>query len=331
MLNQIMKNKQLQDSNPCNKLEQQHTENVNPSILTSVINLQSQPPEESKCEFPNSLLKYDRSAEVTFNKVETKKYDHKRIFNLALETIVRNSVYSRDKVLSRFKRFENFDFETFYDQYLYQVLAYIPFYAGMKSKTVTSKIDTIKGYFPNYESVAAYDELFIKKIMSDPKMIKHKGKIRAAITNARTVGELVKRHSSFKGYLTSLNFNRSADDLERAAAILQKTFAYMGGVTVHHFLTDIGAKTVKPDRVIMRVLSRLKLVENENCIGAARKICNRFVEETGLSHRYIDIVLVKLGHVEDDLDIGLNPGICLETSPSCSKCLLRPNCYYKLK
>lgn len=255
--------------------------------------------------------------------------NYKKIFDLALDTIIQNSVYSRDKVLSRFDRFQHFDFEAFDDQYLYQVLAYIPFYAGMKSKTVTSKIDTIKSYFPNYESVAAYDEPFIKRIMSDQKMIKHEGKIRAAVTNARKVKELVTRHGSFKKYLTSLNFNRSTDDLERAATILRKTFSYMGEVTVHHFLTDIGAKTIKPDRVIMRVFSRLKLVENESCIDPARMVCNRFVEETGLSHRYIDIVLVKLGHVEDDLDIGLKQGICLETSPSCSKCLLRPNCYYQ--
>lgn len=160
-------------------------------------------------------------------------------------------------------------------------------------------------------------------------MIRHEGKTRAAIKNAVTVGALVARHGSFKNYLVSLNFNRSADDLENAAVILQKTFAYMGGVTVHHFLTDMCARTVKPDRVIMRVLNRLKLVENKNCIDAARKVCNRFVEETGLSHRYIDIVLVKLGHLEDDLDIGLNSGICLETAPVCSKCLLRPHCFYK--
>lgn len=255
--------------------------------------------------------------------------DYKKIFNLALDTIIQNSVYSREKVLSRFDRFKKFDFEAFDDQYLYQVLAYIPFYAGMKSKTVTSKIDTIKSYFPNYESVAAYNKPFINKIMSDSKMIKHEAKIRAAVTNARTVKELVNRHGSFKKYLTSLNFNRSTEDLERAATILRKTFAYMGEVTIHHFLTDIGAKTIKPDRVIMRVFTRLKLVENKNCIDTAQKVCNRFVEETGLSHRYIDIVLAKLGQIEDDLDIGLNQGICLETSPSCIKCLLRPNCYYK--
>lgn len=255
--------------------------------------------------------------------------NYKKMFDLALQTLIQNSIYPENKVYSQLERFKYFDFKSFDDQYLYQSLAYIPFYAGMKAKTVSGKIEIIKSYFSNYEAVAAYDELLINKIMSDPKMIKHEGKIRAGVENARTVKDLVKRHGSFKSYLRSLNFNRSPEDLDNAALIIRKTFSYMGKVTVHHFLTDIGAKTIKPDRAIMRVLSRLKLVENINSIDDARKVCNCIAEITGFSHRYIDIVLVNLGQVEDSIDIGLPQGICLETSPNCSKCLLRSICYYK--
>ncbi len=49
---------------------------------------------------------------------------HKEIFDLILETIIRNSNYSRETVLGRFERFKHFDFEIFDDKYLYQVLAY---------------------------------------------------------------------------------------------------------------------------------------------------------------------------------------------------------------
>ena len=255
---------------------------------------------------------------------------YKDIFDLTLETIIKNSNYSRETVLSRFERFKHFDFDAFDDNYLYQVLAYIPFYAGMKSKTVTSKIDTIKGYFPDYKTVARYDESDFNKILTDPKMIRHPVKIRSAISNAKIVEAITKRHGSFKSYLGSLNFNRSPEDLEKAATILRNTFSYMGEATVHHFLTDIGAKTIKPDRVIMRVLSRLQLVRNENCLDDARQVCNKFAEETGYSHRYVDIVMVKFGHIEDDMDIGLPKGICLENEPGCTKCLVLKYCFYKI-
>jgi DNA-3-methyladenine glycosylase I len=251
------------------------------------------------------------------------------LFGLIIETIIKNSNYSREMVLSRFERFKHFDFETFNDQYLYQVLAYIPFYAGMKAKTVTNKIETIKEYFPDYKTVSQYNESDINRMLADSKMIRHKEKIKAAISNAKRVKSLVERHGSFKDYLRSLNFNRSPEDLEIAADRLKNTFSYLGEATVHHFLTDIGAKTIKPDRVIMRVFTRLGLVANETCLDDARLVCNRFVEETGYSHRYVDIVIVKLGHIEDDLDIGLPQGICLEKEPGCGKCLVKPRCFYR--
>ena len=78
--------------------------------------------------------------------------DSKRIFDLALDTLIQNSNYPREKVLNRLDNFKNLNFELFDDRYLYQVLAYIPFYAGMKAKTVSGKIDIIKSYFSDYET-----------------------------------------------------------------------------------------------------------------------------------------------------------------------------------
>lgn len=254
---------------------------------------------------------------------------YKEIFDLILETIIRNSTYPRETVLSRFERFKHFDFESFDDHYLYQVLAYIPFYAGMRSKTVTNKINTIKRYFSDYETVARYTSADINRIMMDPKMIRHPVKIGAAIINAKTVESIVQRHGSFKAYLGSLHFNRSQEDLEKAAVTLMQTFSYLGPATVHHFLTDIGAKTIKPDRVIMRVFSRLKLIGNISQMDEARRVSNLFVHTTGYSHRYVDIVIAKLGHIEDDIDLGLRQGICLENGPRCNKCLVAKHCFYK--
>jgi DNA-3-methyladenine glycosylase I len=256
-----------------------------------------------------------------------KKY--KEIFDHILETIIQNSAYPRETVHGRFERFKHFDFESFDDYYLYQVLAYIPFYAGMKSKTVTNKIDAIKGYFSDYKAVARYTSSDINKIMTDPKMIRHPVKIGAAIINAKKVEDIVQRHGSFKAYLESLHFNRSQKDLENAATTLMQKFSYLGPATVHHFLMEIGAKTIKPDRVIMRVFSRLKLIGDVSQTDEARRVSNLFVEATGDSHRYVDIVIVKLGHVEDDLDLGLPQGICLENGPRCNQCLVIKHCFYK--
>jgi len=253
---------------------------------------------------------------------------YSEIFNLILEGIINNSTYSRETVLSRFEPFNNFHFEDFSEEYLYHVLAYVPFYAGMSSKVVTNKRATILKYFDHYNEVAKYDEIFISKILLDSDMISHQGKIRASIHNAQKVKGLAVRHGSFKNYLRSLDFNRSEDHLEKAAVQLINQFEWLGEVTVHHFLTDIGAKTIKPDRVIMRVFSRLNIVENSSSFKKAREICDQIVKETGYSHRYIDIILVKFGHLEDDMDTGIKNGICTEKDPKCSKCLLAEHCFY---
>lgn len=255
--------------------------------------------------------------------------NYKEIFDSILSTIINNSRYPKEVVLSRFKRFMKFNFDDFDEEYLYSVLAYVPFYAGMDSKIVTDKRGRILEYFNDYRIVANYNDEMVSIMLSDPNMIKHEGKIRANIYNAGRVVELSKKYGSFKNYLISLNFNKDANSLEIAAAKLQNEFKWLGDVTVHHFLTDIGANTIKPDRVIMRVLTRLNLIGGENNFEQARNVCNDFVLETGYSHRYIDIVMVKFGHRKDDMDTGIIDGICLEDNPKCNLCSVKKYCSYQ--
>jgi|GEM_PF-853020 len=250
------------------------------------------------------------------------------IFNAVRETLIRNSHYSREQVLNRLERWNHINFSDFDDRALYAVLAYIPFYSGMKAKTVTEKLPAIQKYFPDYDTVAAYDEGMIQRIMSDPEMVRNADKIRATISNARKAQELARCYGSFKDYLASFDFDDSERKLEQTAHTLQRTFAYLGPATVHHFLTDIGAKTIKPDRVIMRVLYRLGLVPNVQALDEARRICGAMAEETSFSHRYVDMVLVKFGHVVDDIDLGIGTGICLEANPQCQRCLVQTHCRY---
>ena len=254
---------------------------------------------------------------------------YREIFEGALETIITNSRYSRETVLSRFEPFNHFNFEKLDEKRLYQILAWIPFFANVKSTIVAAKNNTIFACFPDYITVARYGADDLERICDALSSIRHhRRKIEAAFANAKTVERLVSKHGSFKAFLRSLNFNRSEQDLERAAKILSGMFNYLGPVTVHHFLTEIGANTIKPDLVIMREFTRLGLVKDETCIDEARHVCNHIAEETGLSHRYVDIVLVKLGHMGDDLDIGLTKGICLERNPQCNQCRLLKYCTY---
>jgi len=198
--------------------------------------------------------------------------EYKIFFEEVLETIVNNSCYCREKVLKRFEPFNKVDFSKMSESDLFHVLAYIPFYAGMDSKVVTSKRNTITKYFDDYKKVMKYNQAMVEKMMKDPNMIGHQGKIQACIYNAKVVDSKVKEYGSFKRYLESLQFNKDEISMENAVAILMKEFKWLGEVTTHHFLTDIGAKTIKPDRVIMRVLNRMGYVKDRTSYKEARMI-----------------------------------------------------------
>lgn len=251
------------------------------------------------------------------------------LFHGILDSLVAASVHPRERVLAPLERIGRVSLETLDDDELYRRLAVIPFYAGKRAVVVSARRPIIERYFPKAATAAAHGPAMIERMLNDPAMFRHRPCIEAAIANARTVLELVQRHGSFKAYLVALRGNESPAVIERAAKELQRRFKRFGEATAHHFLTDIGAPTVKPDRVLLRVFSRLGLIDSEADLEGARRVGDRIARETGYSHRFVDIVLVKFGQVGDEFDLGIGTGLCLEQNPRCEKCLVRQHCRYR--
>ncbi|NMM78120.1 hypothetical protein B2J88_43585 [Rhodococcus sp. SRB_17] len=129
---------------------------------------------------------------------------------------------------------------------------------------MTSKRPVIKRHFPSWQVVTEYGESDLRRVLDDPNMIAHERKVRACVANARTFRDTVKRHGSFKAFLDQHLPSGSFEDLMLLKELLETTFAYLGGVTVYHFMTDIGLNVLKPDRVICRLFHRLSLLDNED-------------------------------------------------------------------
>jgi DNA-3-methyladenine glycosylase I len=159
-------------------------------------------------------------------------------------------------------------------------------------------------------------------------MIRHRAKIAACISNARTVRELVAEHGSMAHFIDSFGDHRTVENLLRLKKALETRFDYIGGVTVYHFLTEIGLRVVKPDRVLRRIFHRLGLldseVDSEDQIVETIEQGRAFAEATGLPIRYIDIVFVAYGQVQA-LEFGIDRGICLE-EPRCRECGIVEHC-----
>ncbi len=245
----------------------------------------------------------------------------RRLIEIASKNLPESEVQVR---LGQFKQFAARELT---DDQFYAILVFVAFYSGFKAATVMSKRDIIQKHFPSWRRVSEYKEWDIQTILSDPQMISHEGKIRACVANARTFASLISKHGSIKRYIDTYAPTESLENLLLFKEALEGTFAYLGGITVYHFMTDIGLPVLKPDRVMCRIFERLGLLENQKQLLKTVLQGRKFAEATGLPIRYIDIVFVAYGQVASD-ELKIDEGICLSTNPRCNKCSIRNYCHY---
>lgn len=257
--------------------------------------------------------------------------DYKAIFDAIESTLLK--VGSRkvpgDEIRTYLDGFKHLEGKSFSDDEYYRILVHIVFYSGMKAQTVTAKLPVIDEHFPNFRSVARYGHEEVRKILSDSpqRMIRNRNKIRACVENAKTFTHIVLDHGSFQNYIDSFGATKSDDNLFRLKEELQDRFSGLGGITVYHFLTDIGMPVAKPDRVVSHIFARLGLVERNPKPDSVVHEARKFAQATGHPVRYIDIVVASYGHVQHT-EVGLERGICTEANPSCSICGATKYCSY---
>lgn len=239
----------------------------------------------------------------------------------------RHSAEEKLTYLEQFKRLEDCNFS---DDDYFSKLVFVTFYSGFKAASVNKRKEVIKEHFPGWERVSRYGPSAIRKIMSDPRMIRNERKIKACVDNAKAIKKIIYDHGSMRNYIDSHVPHDSFENLLLLKETLEATFSYLGGVTSYHFMTDIGLPVLKPDRVICRIFKRLKLIDNEKQLLKSVIIGRKFAEATSLPIRYIDIVLVAYGQEREDESV-LIRGICLNKSPLCHQCTITKHCEYEAK
>lgn len=192
---------------------------------------------------------------------------------------------------------------------------------------VAAKLDLIRQYFSNYETVAGYDKSKADAILSDTEMIRNRRKVQACIESAKVFKSIVSEHGSFQAYIDSFSPTASFENLMLLKEELEYRFKGLGRITTYHVLMDIGLPVIKPDRVICRIFQRLGLIESDKQLLKTVIQGRKFAQATGHPIRYIDIVFVAYGQVKSQ-EYGLANGICLEQSPLCSICGVTDYCKY---
>lgn len=255
--------------------------------------------------------------------------DYKAIFEKVESTLigVGSANLSAKRIRANLDEFKHLEYKAFSNADYYWILVYVVFYAGFRAATVNEKLDLIRRYFPDYETVAGYDGSKTDEILSNPEMIRNRRKVQACIKNAKVFKNIVNEYGSFQAYIDSFSPTASFENLMLLKEELEYRFNGLGRITTYHVMTDIGLPVLKPDRVICRIFQRLNLIESDEQLLKTVIQGRKFSQATGHPIRYIDIVFVAYGQVKSK-EFGLTSGICLEQNPLCSICGATSFCNY---
>ncbi len=138
------------------------------------------------------------------------------------------------------------------DRRLFEKLCLESFQSGLSWRTILAKRENFRAAFDNFEAakVARYGERDVARLLADAGIVRHRGKIEAAINNAQRLQELVAEEGSFAAWLWRHEPD-PADLPPHAApvspvsqtlskALKKRGWRFVGPTTVHAFLQAMG-------------------------------------------------------------------------------------------
>ncbi len=140
---------------------------------------------------------------------------------------------------------------------LFEKLSLEGFQAGLSWLTILRKRAAFRTAFSGFDfaAVARFTERDVTRLLGDAGIVRHRGKIEAAINNARRAVELVEAEGSLAGYIWHFEPEPRADGLDRAGLAALATTAeskalakdlkargwrFLGPTTVYAFMQAMG-------------------------------------------------------------------------------------------
>ncbi|MDJ0355476.1 DNA-3-methyladenine glycosylase I [Paenarthrobacter sp. PH39-S1] len=140
------------------------------------------------------------------------------------------------------------------EQGIYERISLEAFQAGLSWATILRKRPAFRRAFAEFhpETVAAYTEADVERLLGDAGIVRNKLKVRAAITNAKATialrgdGGLVNFVWSFQPAATPAPLSlgdiptRSPESVALSKALRKKGFAFVGPTTMYALMEAIG-------------------------------------------------------------------------------------------
>jgi len=212
--------------------------------------------------------------------------------------------------------YHNLSTEDWTDKDYFETLTRAVF-SGIRNNIIEDRWHAISNAFSGFDfhKVDDYDENKLQELMENNRIIRHEGKIKATIFNAKKMVEIIGQYDSFKNYLKSFP---SVDSLIEKLQGYYDGFKGIGERNVYEFLKEIGFSTIKPDLQVRKVFLRLGLIGEKASVEEIVKIGKTIAEETNERPCTIDWLLWRFGSE-----------VCKTKNPLCDKCSFDESCSYR--
>lgn len=136
---------------------------------------------------------------------------------------------------------------------LFEKLSLEGFQSGLSWRTILAKRENFRKAFHsfNYNKIAKFTEKDVTRLLQDQGVVRHRGKIEAAINNAQRAVELVKQEGSLAAYIWQFEpepehvaapqtASTSNESITLSKALKKQGWKFVGPTTVYAFMQAMG-------------------------------------------------------------------------------------------
>ncbi len=125
------------------------------------------------------------------------------------------------------------------DVRLFEKICLEGFQAGLSWLTVLRKREAFRRAFAGFDfrRLALWGEEDVQRLLRDPGIIRHRGKIASVLNNARRACKLINAHGSLDQFFWSF---AGREPRELARELKRRGWTFVGPVTVESFLQAMG-------------------------------------------------------------------------------------------
>ncbi|GJE28909.1 DNA-3-methyladenine glycosylase I [Methylobacterium organophilum] len=139
------------------------------------------------------------------------------------------------------------------DRRLFEKLCLEGFQSGLSWRTILAKRDAFRTAFHDFDidRIAAFNQADVERLLGEPGIVRHRGKIQAVLNNARRAQDLVREYGSLAAYVWQFEpfadvlaapqtTSVSAASIAMSKDLKKRGWAFIGPTTIYAFMQAMG-------------------------------------------------------------------------------------------